>query len=180
MLTTSTTPKTSKVSKTPHKEDRPLLNLDRIKFVKKSDSKKRVFEILAELLASGQKNVTKNEIFDALIAREKLGNTVIGNGVAVPRASINITRPRAALVFLKKGIQLDSPDKQPTHLFLALLLPDKELIMYANILKKINFTISRESIIDDISEHKNPQILIDYFDKFFITETEDELEEVKS
>ncbi len=164
-LSTTTQPKSS--SQSSSEERHPLLIPERIKFIKKSDSKKRVFEILAELLTSGQKNVSKNEIFDALIAREKLGNTVLSNGAAIPRASIDITRPRVALVFLKKGIRLDSPDRKPTQLFLAFLLPEKELDKYAKMLKKINFTLAKQSIIEDISEHKNPQILIDYFDTLF-------------
>jgi len=145
----------------------PLLIPERVRYIKKSDSKKRVFEELAELLASGQKDVTKNEIFDALTAREKLGNTLVGNGAAIPRASINIIRPRAALIFLKKGIRLGSPDKKPTRLFLAFLFPENESNKYANMLKYINFDLAKESIVDDISESKNPQILLDYFEDLF-------------
>jgi len=161
---------TTNSSKDSSKERHLLLIPERIKFIKKSDSKKRVFDILSELLTSGQKNVSKNEIFDALIAREKLGNTVLGNGIAIPRASINITRPRAALVFLKKGIHLNSPDRKPTHLFLALLLPENECDKYTKMIQKINLTLAKQSIIEDISEHKNPQLLIDFFDTLFTTE----------
>ncbi|KAG1665757.1 Nucleotide-binding protein [Nymphon striatum] len=53
--------------------------------------------ITDQLLASGQKDITQNEIFDALTAREKLGNTVVGNGAAIPRAKIDINRPKSAL-----------------------------------------------------------------------------------
>ena len=161
------------------KKHPPLLIPERVKFIKKSDSKKRVFEILSELLTSGQKNVSKNEVFDALIAREKLGNTVLNNGTAVPRASIHIDRPGVALVFLKKGIPLDSPDRKPTRLFLAFLLPEKEIEKYAKVLKKINFTLAKQSIIEDISGHKNPQILIDFFEDIFSSELQTQLDQTK-
>lgn len=150
-------------------ENHLLLSPERIKFIKKSKSKKRVFQILSELLATGQKNVTQNEIFDALISREKLGNTIVGNGIAIPRASINIPRAKAALVFLKKGIYLKSPDKKNTQLFLAFLIPEKETKKYANMLKYITFELSQNSIIEDISEHKNPQLLIDYLNPVFLS-----------
>lgn len=150
----------------------PLLTPDRIRYIKKSDSKKRVFEILAELLASGQKNITQNEIFDALTAREKIGNTVVGNGAAIPRARVDITRPKSALVFLKKGIKLDAPDKKVTHLFLAFLFPEKDSEKYANFLKKVNLELATQPLVEGISESKNPQILLNYFDKLFNTELE--------
>ncbi len=170
-------------------EPNPLLTPERIQIIKKSDSKKRIIEILSELLATDRQNTNKEnisqyDIFDALIAREKLGNTLLTNGVAIPRALLNIKKPRAALVFLKKGIRLDSPDKKPTKLFLALLLPNhvsskektQESDLYNKMIKKLILALSRHSIVDDFNASNNPQILLNYFNK--ILKSEPDLNEV--
>jgi PTS system nitrogen regulatory IIA component len=158
-------------------EPSPLLTPERIKIIKKSDSKKRVIEILSELLAKDQQSnkqeISQHDIFDALIAREKLGNTLLTNGIAIPRARLNIDKPRAALVFLKKGIRLDSPDKKPTKLFLALLIPNQEpekentteLNKYKKMIKYLIQTLSKQPVPDDFTASKNPQILVNYFNQ---------------
>ncbi len=151
----------------------PLLTPERVKIIKKSDSKKRVIEILAELLAAPQENINQNEIFDALIAREKLGNTLLTKGIALPRAKLSIKNPRAALVYLKKGIHLDSPDKQPTKLFLALLIPRQdsnnenpaEANRYKKMIKNLIIELSKASVLDEFTASKNPQILVNYFNQ---------------
>jgi len=153
------------------KESHPLLTPERTRIIKKSDSKKRVIEILAELLATNQQKVTQNDIFDALIAREKLGNTVLANGIAIPRASLDINEPRAALVFLKKGINLNSPDRKPTQIFLALLIPEKETLQpdeaqkFSKMIKQLIIESATHPIIDDFKKSKNPQILLNYFNR---------------
>jgi mannitol/fructose-specific phosphotransferase system IIA component (Ntr-type) len=152
-------------------EDTNPLTPERVKIIKKSDSKKRVIEILSELLAAPQEDINQHDIFDALIAREKLGNTLLTNGIALPRAQLNIDKPRAALVFLKKGIRLDSPDKKPTKLFLALLIPNQvsdnekhnEPDRYEKMIKNLILELSKQSVLDDFTASKNPQILVNYF-----------------
>lgn len=162
----------------------PLLTPERFKIIKKSDSKKRVIEILAELLAT--KQTEKNIIFDALIAREKLGNTVLANGIAIPRARLDVNEPRAALVFLKKGIKLNSPDRKPTQIFLALLIPEKdssnpgeegtegteEAQKFSNMIKQLIMESARHPIIDDFKKSKNPQILLNYFNRLLKLESQ--------
>ncbi len=151
----------------------PLLTPERVKIIKKNDSKKRVIEILAELLATPQEDIDKNAIFDALIAREKLGNTLLTKGIALPRARLTINKPRAAVVYLKKGIHLDSPDKQPTKLFLALLIPRQETDNenpaetdhYNKMIKNLIIELSKASVLDEFTASKNPQILVNYFNQ---------------
>jgi len=117
----------------------PVLIPERVKFLKKIESKKCVFDTVTQLLEKGQSEVNKNDIFDALIEREKLGDTYLGNGIAVPRAFINITNPRAALLILKKGLKLNTADKKDINFILAVLLPeanaDKHTKMMQNVQK---------------------------------------------
>lgn len=142
----------------------PVLIPERVKFLKKIESKKCVFDTVTQLLEKGQSEVNKNDIFDALIEREKLGDTYLGNGIAVPRAFINITNPRAALLILKKGLKLNTADKKDINFILAVLLPeanaDKHTKMMQNVQKKLLKQDNMEKIlgsanVERIAEHFN-------------------------
>jgi len=142
----------------------PLLDPERIKFIKKIESKKCVFDALTDLLIKGQKEVTKNQVFDALIAREKLGNTSIGNGIAVPKTHLPITNPRAAILVIKKGLKLGAADKQEITFFLAIIIPDKHRNQYSIMLTTLNQKLILNGIPEKIIEAKNPELLAKHFE----------------
>ena len=142
----------------------PILIPDRVEFIKKTESKKCVFDSLTELLVKNQSKVSKNEIFDALIAREKLGATYIGSGIALPRAHLEIDRPRAALLVLKQGINLSSADKKPIQIFLGIILPTKDYDKYSLLLSEFNKKILLEDDIQSIVESKNKEKTAHHFD----------------
>lgn len=143
----------------------PLLSPDRIQFIKKTESQKSVYDTLTKLLTKGQCEVQEHDIFDALIAREKLGSTCIGNGVAIPRARLDITNPRAALVILKKGLEINSVDKKPVNFFLAILIPNKSDFDYTNMLSKLNTELSSEDNLSKLTSINNPERLVECFQK---------------
>ncbi|HJU21520.1 MAG TPA: PTS sugar transporter subunit IIA [Casimicrobiaceae bacterium] len=67
---------------------------------------------------------TRVEIFDALAAREQLGSTALGHGVALPHARLaGLQRPVAAFLRTRTPIAFDAPDARPVNVFLALLVP---------------------------------------------------------
>ena len=149
-------------------QQRPLLLIpERVEFKKRIESKKCVFDSLTQLLEKGQSEVSRNEIFDALISREKLGDTYIGNGFALPRAHLNITNPRAALLVLKKGLKLNSADKQDIQFFLGILIPEKCQEEYSLILSEFNKKLLKETELESIIESRNPELVAKYFDKLF-------------
>jgi len=103
-----------------------LLHPARIACQQESSSKKRSLEILSGLLASAVPDYTEAEIFDSLVARERLGSTGLGNGVALPHGRLrSLKRPIAALLTLKQGIDFDAIDRQPVDLLYALLVPEE-------------------------------------------------------
>jgi len=142
----------------------PPLDSERIKFIKKIESKKCVFDALTELLIKGQKEVTKHDVFDALIAREKLGNTSIGNGIAVPKAHLPITNLRAAILVVNKGLHLGAADKQVTTIFLALLIPDNQRDQYSMMLSTLNQKLILNGIPESIITSKNSDLLAKHFE----------------
>ena len=51
-------------------------------------SRKRLFETLASVIAQDQISLPSEEIFSQLVAREKLGSTAIGDGIAIPHCKL--------------------------------------------------------------------------------------------
>ncbi len=149
------------------KQRLPLLVPERVAFKKKIESKKCVFDQLTELLEKGQKEVSKHQIFDALVSREKLGDTYIGNGIALPRANLDITNPRAALLVLKKGLSLNSADKKDIKLFLAILVPKKQHKEYSKILSVYYRNLLKDNELNSMIKSENAELVAQYFDKFF-------------
>jgi PTS system nitrogen regulatory IIA component len=89
-------------------------------------SRKHVLEILSELLASAENDLTAGEIFDSLASRERLGSTALGSGVALPHGRVpSIDGSIAAFVRLSDGIEFDAPDGAPVRLVMALLVPEQ-------------------------------------------------------
>ena len=88
-------------------------------------SKKHTLDILSELLASGEAEITHTEIFDSLVNREKLGCTALGQGVAIPHARVlGLEGNLGAFLKLSQPVEFDSPDGEPVDLVFALLIPE--------------------------------------------------------
>ncbi|MCU7905755.1 MAG: PTS IIA-like nitrogen regulatory protein PtsN [Candidatus Thiodiazotropha sp. (ex Epidulcina cf. delphinae)] len=89
-------------------------------------SKKRVLEQLGRRLAESVPNLTQDQVFDALLERERLGSTGLGKGIALPHARMRqISQALAAFVQLPQGIDFDAIDNQPVDLAFAMLVPEE-------------------------------------------------------
>ena len=87
-------------------------------------SKKRALEIISELAAK-QLGLPPQVVFEAILTREKMGSTGIGNGIAIPHGKLEEDTLRAVGVFvqLETPIAFDAIDNQPVDLLFALLVP---------------------------------------------------------
>ena len=100
-------------------------------------SKKRLFE-QAGLLFENQHGIARSQVFDSLFAREKLGSTGLGQGVAIPHGRIKgLKAPMAALFQLAQPIGFDAPDEQPVALLIFLLVPEAATQKHLEILSEI-------------------------------------------
>jgi len=114
-------------------------------------SKKRVFE-QAGLLFENALHIARSQVFDSLFAREKLGSTGLGQGVAIPHGRIKGLREAAvALVRMKEPIPFDAPDSNPVSLICILLVPEKATDQHLQILSELaqmfSDKIFRESLL---------------------------------
>ncbi|RCX10944.1 PTS sugar transporter subunit IIA [Extensimonas vulgaris] len=100
-------------------------------------SKKRAFEE-AGLLFESQQGLSRALITDSLFARERLGSTGLGHGVAIPHGRIKgLKAPMAAVFQLQKPIGFDAPDEQPVSLLIFLLVPEAATQKHLQILSEI-------------------------------------------
>lgn len=93
-----------------------------IKSAKKEDVVKELVDALIN--ANEIEKRSRAKIVEALMAREALGSTAIGQGVAIPHAKSDaVTKLLAAFGLSKKGIEFDSLDGEPAYIFFLLLAP---------------------------------------------------------
>ena len=104
--------------------DSDLLNPGRIVAGVRINSRKRLLELISETLAKKNKELNPREIFESLCAREQLGSTALGDGVAIPHGRISGTRDVEALFLrLIKPLPFDAEDGKPVDLIFALAVP---------------------------------------------------------
>lgn len=146
-----------------------LLSTDRIECESELSSKKRAFEKLAELLShEGSEDGFENEaVFNALIAREKLGSTALGNGIVLPHASLNVAYAKAALLLLDESIDMDTPDKKPVHLLLALIVPKDQTETYQPLLSELAIVLNRKGLVKTLLELGEPELILGYLSSLF-------------
>jgi nitrogen PTS system EIIA component len=100
-------------------------------------SKKRVFEH-AGLLFENQHAIARGTVTDNLFARERLGSTGLGHGVAIPHGRIKgLKNPLAAVLRTQSPIGFDSPDDEPVSLLIFLLVPEAATQRHLEILSEI-------------------------------------------
>ncbi|MFM7484228.1 MAG: PTS sugar transporter subunit IIA [Burkholderiaceae bacterium] len=100
-------------------------------------SKKRAFE-QAGLIFENNCGIARSTVSDNLFARERLGSTGLGHGVAVPHGRIRgLKAPLAAFVRLSEAIPFESPDGEPVKLLIFLLIPDNVTQQHLEILSEI-------------------------------------------
>jgi nitrogen PTS system EIIA component len=102
-----------------------------------ASSKKRAFEE-AGLLFENLHNLSRALVTDSLFARERLGSTGLGHGVAIPHGRIKgLKAPMAAMFSLAQPIGFDAPDEQPVSLLIFLLVPEAATQKHLEILSEI-------------------------------------------
>jgi PTS system nitrogen regulatory IIA component len=88
-------------------------------------SKKRVMEYVAQTACSACAGLDSRRVFEALLARERLGSTGLGHGVAIPHCRYQgCDQPLAVVLTLDEPVPFDAPDGDPVDILMALLVPE--------------------------------------------------------
>lgn len=122
-------------------------------------SKKRAFEE-AGLLFESLHGLSRALITDSLFARERLGSTGLGHGVAIPHGRIKgLTAPMAAVFQLASPIGFDAPDEQPVCLLIFLLVPEAATQKHLEILSEIAELLSDSQLRERLKSCSDAQQL---------------------
>ncbi|MBS1229099.1 MAG: IIA-like nitrogen-regulatory protein PtsN [Proteobacteria bacterium] len=113
-----------------------------------ASSKKRIFEHAGVLFENNQ-GIARSAVFDSLFAREKLGSTGLGRGIAIPHGRIKgLSEARGAFLRLTTPVPFDSPDSEPVALLFVLLVPEQATEQHLQILSELAERFSERSCRD--------------------------------
>jgi len=100
-------------------------------------SKRRVFDE-AGMIFQHHQGIARSTVFDSLFARERLGSTGLGQGVAIPHGRIaKLAAPVGAFLRLKEAIPFEAPDGRPVNLLFFVLVPEKATETHLQILASL-------------------------------------------
>ena len=115
-----------------------ILSSDSILCCQTLTSKKTALEELSKLLANKDTTLSYIEVLDCLLAREKLGSTGLGNGIAIPHGRLKGGKKTiAAFMQLQYGIDYDAVDQAPVDLLFALIVPEDSTDEHLQILSHL-------------------------------------------
>lgn len=115
----------------------PLLPPSNVLVDLEASSKKRVFE-QAGLLFENHQGLARSAVYDALFAREKLGSTGLGQGIAIPHGRLKGLRDATgAFIRLTQPVPFEAPDGKPVNLLFVLLVPESATEHHLRLLSEL-------------------------------------------
>jgi len=136
-----------------------LLSVKNILLDVEATSKKRVFE-QAGLLFEENHGIARAKVFDSLFARERLGSTGLGEGIAIPHGRIKGLEEAVAAVFrLSEPVSFDAPDGKPVTILIFLLVPEHATQQHLEILSEVAEMLSDSSLRSSLLDSQTPDAL---------------------
>lgn len=112
-----------------------ILSPDRTLCGAPGSSKKRALENISQFICQDLSEFNPTQLFESLIAREKLGSTGLGNGIAIPHCRITQCQQIiGTLIKLDEAVDFDAIDSQPVDLLFVLLVPEQAHDEHLNVL----------------------------------------------
>jgi PTS system nitrogen regulatory IIA component len=137
-----------------------LLDSEHVMSKVKSASKKRALEEISRLIVKGEPDLSQTDVFECLIARERLGSTGLGKGVAIPHGRLKSgNKTLAAFIQLDAGVDFDSPDGEPVDLLCALLVPQESTEEHLQILASLTEMFRNPELRDHLRQAADDEAL---------------------
>jgi PTS system nitrogen regulatory IIA component len=129
-------------------------------------SKKSALEIISHLAAKTLA-LEPQDLFNSLIARERIGSTGIGCGVAIPHVKIDSSLPATA-VFLQcvEGIDFDANDGKKVDVLFAIFVPEDQCEKYLNTLADVSKKLLEKGFLRQLRSAKDSETLLSLLDVF--------------
>ena len=143
-----------------------LLSPERILLDLDAASKARLFEAVGGAFAA-QGGLDASAISTSLAAREKLGSTGLGQGIAIPHGRIRgLPEAKGAFVRLKSPIPFDSPDGKPVAQVFVLLVPAQATEKHLQLLSELAQMFSEASFRESLATPTDAGGVRDVFDRW--------------
>jgi len=119
-------------------------------------SKKRAFE-QAGLIFENHHGIARTAVFHSLIARERLGSTALGHGVAVPHGRIkDLKEPCAVFMRLAEPVRFDASDGRTASLLFFLLVPETATQTHLDLLAEIARLMADPDVRQALAQETDP------------------------
>ena len=136
-----------------------LLKPEAVKVVNAASSKKRLLQDIADVVESAY-GFPAALVVDALMAREALGPTGVGHGVALPHARLDgLEEVVGAFILLDRPIDFSSVDRQPVDLAFALFAPEDAGVEHLKALALVSRTLRNSAICSKLRANPDPCLL---------------------
>jgi len=139
-----------------------ILSLNRTHANIQATSKKRAIEEAAKLIAASMEGLDAEEIYNCLIAREKLGTTAIGHGIAIPHCRLGSCQEIVgSLISLQEPVDFGAFDDQGVSLMFVMLVPSEEVEEHLQALAMLAERFETKSYRDLLGAAENHQALFE-------------------
>src|SRR5438045_7180822 len=116
-----------------------------------ASSKKRLFE-QAGLLFENHDGIARSQVFDSLFARERLGSTGLGQGIAIPHGRIKgLAKALGAFIRPLQPIPFDAPDGKPVEQVFVLLVPEQATEEHLELLSELAQMFSEKTFREKVA-----------------------------
>ena len=123
-------------------------------------SKKAALEVLSDTLAHQDINLSKNKVRDALFAREKLGSTGVGEGLAIPHCRMQkLESIYVTMLKLEEGVEYEAADDKPVFFLFCLVVPEDANEDHLQLLASLAELLDNEQLRNSIQKSSNAREL---------------------
>lgn len=138
-----------------------IVSLDRTECAVQCNSKKRILEIISGIAAKNNPDVDEATVLSSLLARERMGSTGIGNGIALPHGRLaGLEKVIAIVVTSTPAIDFDAIDNKPVDIFFTLLVPQEQTEGHLQTLAMVAGKLSDKETIKTIRKAQTSDDII--------------------
>lgn len=123
-------------------------------------SKKRLFELVADILGREREEFHPGELVAGMLAREKLGSTALGGGIAIPHCRLtDCEEPCGVLLSLAGETDFEAPDGEQVNLMFALVVPKEATQDHLNLLADLARLFSQSAFCEALRDCRSSEAL---------------------
>lgn len=138
-----------------------LILPERVAIKPAAASKKEALDLLGELLMkTAPATLARSAIFESLAARERLGSTGMGHGIAIPHGRLaELDAPQVAFIRLQDGVDFEAVDHEPVDILVALVVPESATSEHLELLAQLARGLSQPDTIAAIRRAEDAEAL---------------------